>query len=472
MIRPRHHRSLYDSIGSQIIEDHQKLGWEDWMKRADELLDDEELVEIVQERLQRRRPNSRVRGREGTPAEVVLRMLALKHMRNWSFEALEREVRPNLVYREFTRIRDKKVPDAKTMIKIRQALGADTIEKINERLVALAIQRKVTRGRRMRVDTTAVETNVHYPTDSSLLGDGVRTITRLVGKINKEVGEGAIEVRNRARSVKRRLVEIAKSARARGEEFKERKARSYRKLLGTTKKVVKEAKAVLGQVQTGLKKKGKSAKRIALRQLSAELARAIEVTERVIAQTKARIVDGDTHYEGKLASIFEPQTEVIRRGKAGKPTEFGKMVKIQEAENQIITSYEVYDRRPPDSDLLIPAVEKHAKIFGRVPDLVAADAGFYSSDNIVKATEAGVKRVSVPNKKTGSRVTWKKQKERWFKKGQRWRVGCEGRISVLKRRHGMNRSRYRGVDGMRCWVGLSVFADNLTNAGKALSGTG
>ncbi len=472
MIRARHQRNLFDSISSQLIEDHEKLGWEDWMKLADEFLDDDELIEMVRDRLQQRWPNSRVRGREGTPAEVVLRMLALKHIRNWSFETLEREVRPNLVYREFTRIRDRKVPDAKTMIKIRQALGGETIEKINARLVALAIQRKVTRGRRMRLDTTAVETNVHYPTDSSLLGDGVRTITRLVGKINKEAGKKAIKVRNRMRSVKRRLIEIAKSARARGEEFKERKAKSYKKLLGTSKKVIKEAKAVLEQAQTRLKKKGESAKRGALRKLSVELAQAIEVTQSVVAQTKARIVDGDTHYEGKLASIFEPQTEVIRRGKAGKPTEFGKMVKIQEAENQIITSYEVYDRRPPDSDLLIPAVEKHAEIFGRVPDLVAADAGFYSGDNIVKATEAGVKRVSVPNKKTGSRATWKKQKERWFKKGQRWRVGCEGRISVLKRRHGMSRSRYRSIDGMRCWVGLGVFADNLINTSKALCGTG
>ena len=172
MIRPRHQRNLYDSISSQIIEDHDKLGWEEWMKQADALLDDEELVEMAQERLQRRRPHSRVRGREGTPAEVVLRMLALKHIRNWSFETLEREVRPNLIYREFTRIRDRKVPDAKTMIRIRQALGGETLQKTNERLVALAIERKVMRGRKMRVDTTAVETNVHYPTDSSLLGDG------------------------------------------------------------------------------------------------------------------------------------------------------------------------------------------------------------------------------------------------------------------------------------------------------------
>jgi len=471
MIRPRHQRNLYDSISSQIIEDHDKLGWEEWMKQADALLDDEELVEMAQERLQRRRPHSRVRGREGTPAEVVLRMLALKHIRNWSFETLEREVRPNLIYREFTRIRDRKVPDAKTMIRIRQALGGETLQKTNERLVALAIERKVMRGRKMRVDTTAVETNVHYPTDSSLLGDGVRTITRLVSRTNKELGEKAIKVRNRMRSVKRRLIDIAKSGRARGEEFKERQAKSYRKLLATTKRVVKEAKTVVRQAESGLKKKGESVKRVALRKVSAELARVIEVTEKVVAQTKARIVDGDTHYEGKLASIFEPCTEVIRRGKAGKPTEFGKMAKIQEAENQIITSYEVYDRRPADSDLLIPAIEKHEEIFDRVPELAAADAGFYSADNITKATEAGVNRVSVPNKKPGSKATRKKQKQRWFKDGQRWRVGCEGRISVLKRRHGMNRSRYRGIDGIRCWVGLAVFADNLINIGKALART-
>jgi len=169
----------------------------------------------------------------------------------------------------------------------------------------------------------------------------------------------------------------------------------------------------------------------------------------VIRQAKARIFGGDTHAEGKLFSIFEPSTELIRKGKAGKPNEFGKMVKVQEAEGQIVIDVEVYDRRPADSDLLIPAIEIHRQRTGRTPDLAAGDAGFYSAKNVAKAQQVGVKRVSVPSRSTKSAAVKREQKKRWFKKGQKWRTGCEGRISVLKRRHGLNRCRYKGASGMK-----------------------
>ena len=170
----------------------------------------------------------------------------------------------------------------------------------------------------------------------------------------------------------------------------------------------------------------------------------------------------------KVVSMFEPHTEVIRKGKASKPTEFGKMVKIQEAENQIVIDYEVYPERPNDADLLVESVQIHEELLGRVPDLVAADAAFYSAAN-EKALEAqGVKRIAVPNRKTKSAARRQMQKERWFKNGQCWRTGCEGRISVLKRRHGLNRSRYRGQDGIEKWVGLGVIADNLISLGRLI----
>jgi len=170
---------------------------------------------------------------------------------------------------------------------------------------------------------------------------------------------------------------------------------------------------------------------------------------------------GDTRAEGKLLSLFEPSTEVIRKGKAGKPNEFGKMVKLQEAENQIVTDYEVYDRRPNDADLLIPAIESHQARFGRAPYLVAADAAFYSGKNEAAAKAKGVKRVCVPNRSTKSPECKREQNKRWFRNGQKWRTGSEGRISVVKRRHGLDCCRYKGDNGMRRWVGWGVVGDNL-----------
>ena len=151
-----------------------------------------------------------------------------------------------------------------------------------------------------------------------------------------------------------------------------------------------------------------------------------------------------------------------------KPTEFGKMIKIQEAENQIVIDFEVYDQRPSDSDLLIPAIETHQMLLGCTPNLAAADAGFYSAKNVAEAEQMGVKRVSVPNRSTKSAARKQYQKQRWFKKGQKWRTGCEGRISLLKRRHGLRRSLYKKDAGIKRWVGLGVIADNLINLGKAM----
>ena len=172
-----------------FVEDAVGDLWEPWMREADQLLEDEQLLNAVYEALVRRHPKSRTRGRLGVPAEIVVRMLLLKHLRNWSFDVVEREVRPNLLYREFTRVGAGKVPDAKTLGRQARALGPEVIKQIHQRVVELAVENHVVQGRKMRVDTTVVETNIHYPTDSSLLDDGNRVLTRLM----KKVGTLAVE---------------------------------------------------------------------------------------------------------------------------------------------------------------------------------------------------------------------------------------------------------------------------------------
>jgi DDE family transposase len=191
--------------------------------------------------------------------------------------------------------------------------------------------------------------------------------------------------------------------------------------------------------------------------------------QQVLRQTRERVLRGNTRAEGKLLSVFEPDTEVIRKGKAKKPNEFGKLVKIQEAENQLITSYEVLDKRPADSTLWIASLQQHIQQFGRAPVALAADPGFFSAANEAAAEQLGVKRVSIPSNGTPGKQRKEKQKKRWFKKLQKWRTGCEGRISVLKRRHGLQRSRYQGLHGMKRWVGLGVIADNLIHLGDHLA---
>jgi transposase, IS5 family len=461
MIRLRHQQpSLWETLFAQEVEEL----WEPWMRAVDELLEDDELLDTVYDAQGKRHKQSRTRGRQQTPAEVVLRLLILKHVRNWSYETLEREVRANVVYRAFCRIGTEKVPDAKTLVRLGQAVGPESIRELHDRLVAIAQQRQVVRGRKMRVDTTVVESNIHYPTDSSLLDDGARVLTRTMQKIEQKSGGLKKRIRNRMRSVRKRVIAIAHALRHKGAEGEEQRKAEHGQLLHTTRQILNDAKRVLKEVDT-LPRRRKTR----LRDLRAQLETMTERVRSVVRQTQSRVFDGLTNLPGKLVSLFEPHTEIIRKGKAGKPNEFGKLVQVQEAENQIITHYEVFNERPSDQRLLIAAVETHQQKLGRVPRLVAADAGFYSRANEEAVQQIGVAYVSIPNRNTRSEERRRLQKRQWFKNGQKWRTGCEGRISVLKRRHGLARCRYHGMPGLRRWVGLGVIADNLINIGRHLA---
>src|ERR1700727_108036 len=209
------------SFGDGLIAEEVSDLREDWMKHADAVLADGDIVAAVYEALARRHSKSRSRGPRGAPAEVVLRLLILKHIRNWSYQVLEREVRANLVYRDFTRVGAGKMPDAKTMGRWGVAVGPEVVKQIHQRLVKLAQANGLAAGRRMRVDTTVVETNVHYPTDSSLLGDGVRVLIRTMKRIGKIAGETGAKLRDRSRSVKLRVLDIARAARSRAKQSRE-----------------------------------------------------------------------------------------------------------------------------------------------------------------------------------------------------------------------------------------------------------
>jgi transposase-like protein DUF772/DDE family transposase len=462
MVRRRQReRSLFE----MLLPDGHKL-WPDWLRKIDTLLEDEAVIETVAQAMEARWPESRRRGRLGTPAEVVLRMLILKHLFDWSYDDLEREVRANLVYRAFTRIDAGEVPDAKTILKIARALGPEVIEELHGRVVDVAKRAGVTHGRRFRIDTTVVETNVHYPTDSSLLRDGMRVLTRTMQRASAALGDAPGRVRNRLRSVGRRVLIIGRQARS--PETRDALVRSYRRLMGTTRAVMRDARTMVRRISQRLRTAaGVTAS--TLTRARQHLQQIHPLVTRVLDQTRARLLGGDIHVPDKVLSVFEPHTEAIRKGKIAKPTEFGKLVTIQESEHQIITAYQVHGRRPPDTTLWTPALDRHIEMFDRPPDIAAGDRGFASAKNEEAAAQRGVRRVILPRpgRKTPARRAHERQ--RWFRRGQRWRVGCEGRISVIKRRHGLRRCRYRGADGAARWVGLGVIANNLISTATFLN---
>ena len=434
------------------------------LKQLDGVLDDEKLVDEVFAVLAGRHEESARKGRPSTPAEVVLRMLVLKHLRRWTFEQLEWEVTGNYVYRRFCRIDGGDVPDEKTMVRYGQLLDDAFLKKVFERLVEIASDRGVTAGRRMRVDTTVVEAPIKYPTDSGLCGDAVRVLSREMRKLDEAGAKLPFVRADVRRSVARRQMEIAQALRRRGDAAKAAIVRPYRRLLRVTKRVIRQAemarKAAIEAMATA---RGRRRRKIArsIRILDTFLPRATQV----VRQTRARIIRGVSNSEGKLLSLFEPGARILRRGKLHKPTEFGALVKVQEAEGGLVTDVGVVDGHH-DSTLLVPSVERHIAIFGRPPHLVATDRGFYSGAGERRIEELGVRRPVIPHSGYRSRARIEHERQRWFRRGRAWRAGGEARISRLKRL-GMARSRYHGPTGLGRTVYWAAIANNLVAIARA-----
>lgn len=430
------------------------------VRHVDLLLEDEALVDMVLGVLRLRFPQSARRGRRGTPAEVVLRMLALKHLRQWSYAELEREVNGSLVYRRFCRIDGGKVPDEKTMVRLGQLLDAAVLRELFDRIVGLAVEKKVTAGRRMRIDTTVVEANIRYPTDSGLCEDVVRVLRRGLTRLAEVGVKLGSKLRSVRRSMSRRMREIGRALRVRDKEARKRALdKPYRGVLRITGRLVRQAERASQSARKQMKRLNDEA-RAAASMLLEEIEKMIPRARQVLRQTRARIRDGVTDSKGKLVSIFEPHAQILRRGKLHKPTEFGMLVKVQEAEGGIVTDVGLV-RDKADAPLLVPAVERHIKVFGHAPGTAATDRGFYSGEGERKIRELGVRRAVIPKPGHRSDKRVEHERQRWFRRGRAWRVGGEARISRLKHCFGMHRSRYRGEDGMGRTVFWAAIANNL-----------
>jgi len=442
---------------------------DDMLDGIDEVLDDPELLELVSDTLGSERPGSRKTGRERIAADRVLRSLVLKHIKGFSLRELEREVRSNIVYRRFTHFDDDPVPRYSTFSRNFAALGPEVTKQIHGRIVVISIGDGTARGRTLRTDTTAVDSNIHYPTDSSLLADGIRVLTRSLKRVAAECEQGAVNVVNHARASKLRVIEIHRAAKAmaynKGEAAQGRLQKLYGKLTAMTCTVVNQGKKLVQEIEMGVLPVVGDARRVLVQQ--AQLQHFLPLVEQVLKQTKARVFGGDNHYPNKLMSIFEEHSQLIRKGKPFKPNEFGRVVRIDEVENGIISHYDVAPDVPADQQQWMPAVLQHKKTFGKAPKIATADRGYQSARNEREALEAGVGKVALPARGRLSEARGRFQKQRWFKQAQRWRAGIEGRISTLKHRYGMGRAVYKGDYGFQRHVGWSVIANNLVNIARA-----
>jgi IS5 family transposase len=326
----------------------------------------------------------------------------------------------------------------------------------------LAIDSKLTRGRKLRMDGPVVETTIHHPTASRLLADSVRVLGRTLTRAKRLLGAGTslskTLFRNRQRSAKEAARKIAKLSSRSQEQLKI----SYQHLVQTTRATVRQAEQVLAELENRAADEGHRL----IEMLQTYLPRA----QQVLDQTIRRVFSGEKVPSAeKLVSIFEPHTDIIRRGKPNKATEFGHKVWLGEVEGGFIAQYEVLEGNPSDESQWQPTLKKHVQLFGQPPKQVSADRGVHSTENEAFATKLGVKRVVLPKPGRKSETRRQHERQRWFWRGRRFHAGVEGRISVIKRKYGLDRCRNHGQDGFERWVGWGVIANNLTAMGKGLS---
>jgi IS5 family transposase len=416
-----------------------------------------ELVRLVHDDLVRglKRPR---RGRDGLSALRVLRAFVLQRVKHWDLRELRERIADGFTLRRFTTFDSQPVPKHDAFHRAFCRLTPATVRALNDAVVQAAIQLGLEDGAQLRVDTTVVETDIHWPTDSTLLWDAVRVLTRLVQRLGEHVPSALHGFTDHTRRARRRMQEISRlSAGARPRQ----QTRKYRDLLGVTAHVVATARAAVATARTTPLADPLAAAVVA--GLSDEIEHFGGLADRVLAQSRRRVLAGETvPVHEKIFSIFEPHTDLIKRGKVQRPVEFGHKVFLAESRHGLITDYRVLDGNPVDEVHVAPSLTQHATTFGHAPALYAADRGFYTPATVAAVTAAGVATECVPQRgghKSPERTAH--ERSRAFKTGQRFRAGIEGRISVLLRGRGMRRCPLEGRERFEVFVGAAVLANNL-----------
>jgi len=407
----------------------------------------------------RQRFRTRV-GRPTVPVETYLRLMYLKHRYGLGYETLVREVTDSLHWRRFCHIPiDGAVPHPTTLSKLTRKYGPAVLRDLNVLLVRKARERKLLRGQKLRVDTTVVQAPIEHPTDIGLLAESVHVVTRTVRQLQAAGAAVRTPFRNRMRTVKRALRLVGQALRTRTGEAKAAVERQTARLVHVARHVVRQAQRVQGNSRRSVRQMEDQAA-TAVQRKRDRLSQWLSVTARVIAQSEQRL-QGITTIPDRLVSLFDPEARPIRRGKLSAKTEFGYKALLTESEERLITHYIVHIGNPGDSDLLAPAFDGHVHAVGKEPRAVATDRGFGSKGNEAFLADRTVQRISLPYRGRLSTPRRIYERQRWFRRLQRWRAGQEATISLGSRKYRWRHSRLRGRDGADVWLGWGIITHNL-----------
>lgn len=393
--------------------------------------------------------------------ESVLRTLVCFVVEGVSLREIVVRVDDSYSLREFVRIYDGPMMDYSTLCKLKNAIRPETWKKVNQALAKSAVQAELIDGAKLRLDTTLVETNIRWPSDSGLLWDVYRVVARLIRKARRLDGGIAGNKRLLDKKVKRFHVSIGREA-GKHNPRDDRMKRLYKVLIGLAEAILATAVAVVRGLEEAMQAGRYDARSTRdAKEIIDQLKHYEQLGRRVVDQSRRRVLKGEqVPATEKVYSIFEPHTELIKRGKAGKPIEFGHMVLLDQVEGKFITDYEVFEQRPTEHELVEPAVKAHAKLFGKPPAELAADRAFHHSSTVA-CLEQEIELVAIGKQHHKTDQDVAREKDVLFKLAQAFRAGIEGSISFLKRALRMFRCFDKGWEHFAAAIGRIVFGHNL-----------
>ena len=428
-------------------------------------------------------------GRPSTPMETYLRLMFLKFRYRLGFESLCREVSDSITWRQFCRIGiDQSVPHPTTLMKLTTRCGSVAVDGLNEALLAKAAEAKLLRCSRVRADTTVVPSNVAYPTDSGLLAKAVRRIAATGRRIRASGGAVRTRLRDRSRAAGRRAHDLNAKLRTRNAAAKDEALAVVRRKNGELAELAETAAAEAERLLANAKRALRAARRKAADLADAggrdaaagrrrgRLARAVNdltellvATRKIAAQTRQRLAGVTPDGSTRRVSLHDPDARPIAKGRLGKPVEFGHKAQLVDNDDGIVLDHDVQPGNPADAPRLKPALQRVIKRTRRKPRTVAADRGYGEQGVEDDLHDLGVRDVVIPRKGRPTKARQSAERRRTFRKHVKWRTGCEGRISTLKRGYGWDRTMIDTTEGARIWVGHGVLAHNLVKI-SALAG--
>jgi IS5 family transposase len=404
-------------------------------------------------------------GRPSIPMETYLRLMFLKFRYRLGYESLCREVADSISWQRFCRIPlGTRVPHPTTLMKITSRCGDAAVSGLNEALLVKAAAGKLLRTDKVRADTTVVEGDVGYPTDSGLLARGVGTICRTVARIKTLGGATRTRMRDRRRSAGRHARAIASKLRLRGAQQRDQAQAAVRRITGELAQIagqaMRDATAVLRNARRALRSAA-GARRGRLAQAINHLDTMLQRTGRVVVQTRSRLAGVMPDSATRVVSLHDPDARPIRKGRLGKPVEFGYKAQVVDNADGVILDHTVEAGNPPDAPQLAPAIERITRRIGAPPRAVTADRGYGYASVERDLDELGVRNVAIPRVSKPGAARREFEHRRAFRDKIKWRTGSEGRINHLKRSYGWNRTELTSINGARTWCGHGVFAHNL-----------